>query len=390
MSGSTLAQQAHSRPRRVLLLQCRNYGDAVISTGLVQALGSCEPQPELHVLTRPWLRSVFTTNPFVSRVHEAEFPMGTDKRFGTRAALRLTRQVAKLRRLHFDVVVHMTGDVREITLGRLIAPKGNCGLLWEAGHPQRRIVRQAMERWVSMPVIIPPDELNIYSAAQRLASFLGARTPALPRLYDPTGTPYVHRPVERAVGIHMLAGQRCREWPPERWRELVKAIKKAGLDVVVFGAAADRERLTASLGDTLDERVELVTGSLDNFFLRLSRVRAFVGLDSFSIHAARAIGAPSIMLNGASRAEIWTPPGTEFLDGGAGLACHPCFNKPVCSSSASPYQCIRAIPEANVLRLLERLGAFSSRAALGYAGAPETDGRVIASPRPFLTRSHSP
>ena len=359
MSGNALAQQADSRPRRVLLLQCRNYGDAVISTGLVEALSSCEPPLELHVLTRPWLQSLFTTNPFVKRVYESEFPMGTDKRFGMRPALRLARRVAQLRREHFDLVIHLTGDVREIVLARLIAPKGNCGLLWEPGHLQRRIVRQGLESSVSMPVRIPPEELNIYSAIQRVAAFLGARAPARPRLYDPTGNPYVHHPVERAVGIHMLAGQGCREWPAERWRDLVKTIKQAGLDVVVFGAPADRERLTASLGNALDQRVELVTGSLEDFFRRLGRVRAFVGLDSFSIHAACAVGVPSIMLNGASHAEIWCPPGTEFLDGGASLACHPCFNKPICTSSDSPYQCIRAIPEAAVVRLLERLGAFA-------------------------------
>jgi heptosyltransferase-3 len=344
----------------------------------------------LHVLTRPWLRSLFTTNPFVQRVHEAEFPMGTDKRFGTRAGLDLARRIAQLRRLDFDLVIHLTGDVREITLGRLIAPKRTCGLLWESGHPQRRIVRQGLEKWVSMPVLIPPDELNIYSATQRVAALLGARAPARPRLYDPTGKPYVYQPVERAVGIHMLAGQRCREWPSERWRALVKAIKKAGLNVVVFGASSDRERLIASLGDSLDEQVELITGSLEDFFRRLGRVRAFVGLDSFSIHAACAIGVPSIMLNGASRAEIWCPPGTEFLDGGAGLACHPCFNKPVCTTTANPYQCIQAIPEAKVIRLLERLGAFAPRAAAAYAVAPETEGMATSLPPSFLMRSQSP
>jgi heptosyltransferase III len=358
-SGTPLAEQANVRPRRALLLQCRNYGDAVIGTGLIEALASCEPRLEMHVLTRPWMRSLFNTNPFVSRVHEAEFPMGTDKRFGTLAALRLARRIGQLRRQHFDLVIQLTGDVREIALGRLIAPKDNCGLLWEEGHLQRRIVRQRLERWVSSPVPIRSDELNIYSAIQSLAAFLGARAPARPRLYDPSGKPYAYHPHERAVGIHMVAGQRCREWPIERWRGLIEAIKKAGLDVVVFGAPADRERLTASLGNALDDRVELVTGSLENFFGRLARVRAFVGLDSFSIHAAYAVGVPSIMLNGASRAEIWCPPGTEFLDGGAGLACHPCFNKPVCTSSESPYQCVRVIPEAKVVRLLERLGAFA-------------------------------
>lgn len=359
MSSRAFDQQVRSRRRRVLLLQCRNYGDAVIGTGMVEALGSCDPQVELHVLTRPWLGSLFATNPFVKCVHEAEFPMGTDKRFGIRAALCLARLVVQLRQQHFDVVIELTGDVREIVLSRLIAPKGNCGLLWKHGHLQRRIVRQRMETWVSMAVPIPPDELNIYSAIQRVAALLGAQATARPRLYDPTGKAYGHHPVERAVGIHMLAGQRCREWPAERWRDLVKAIKKAGLDVVVFGAPADRERLEANLGDVL-ERVELVTGSLHDFFRRLGRMRAFVGLDSFSIHAAYAVGVPSIMLNGASRAEIWCPPGTEFLDGGAGLSCHPCFNKPVCTSSDTPYQCIRAIPEAKVVRLLERLGAFAA------------------------------
>ena len=50
----------------------------------------------------------------------------------------------------------------------------------------------------------------------------------------------------------------------------------------------------------------------------LSHVRAVVCLDSFSIHAAYAIGVPSIMLNG-HLAELVLPPGSELVDGGLGL-----------------------------------------------------------------------
>jgi ADP-heptose:LPS heptosyltransferase len=348
-------------PRRLLLLQCRNYGDAVIGTGLVEALGG--QGIELHVLARPRFADLFRHNPHVVQVHTAEFPMGTAKDFGFAAATDLAARTLALRRLRFDRVVNLCGDFREIGLGWAIAPRGNCSPIWPVQHPRRQLDRVALSGLVSHPVPVPPQELGIYGAVQRVADALGGRGRACSRLYDAQRRPYTHAPGATAIGLHPLAGVACKQWPMEQWRALVALIRAQGRPVLIFGAPLERERLAAAFDGLLGAQVQLATGSLDELFDRLCGVAAFVGLDSFGIHAAQAIGTPCLMLNGGMLAPLVAPPDALLIDGGAGLPCHPCYNRPSCLGAAQPYRCMREIPAQRVwqglLRLLGDGGAAS-------------------------------
>ncbi len=342
-------------PRRVLLLQCRNVGDAVIGTGFSEALGRSERGIELHVLTRAAFRPLYANSPYVAAVHEAEFPMGSGRRFGAAEAAALAARIAGLRRLRFDRVVNLCGDFRENALGWAIGGSGNCGPVWPAGHAYRQHARQGLTALLPGAVRIAPDAPSVYAAVQSMTTALGATAPARQRLYDAGGNAYAHRPQGRVVGLHPSCSQPCKEWPSARWRSLIGLIRADGHAVVVFGAPAERERLAADLDGLLGPEVELVTGPMDAFFERLSRVAAFVGLDSFGIHAAHAIGVPSVALNGANQADLVIPPDALLVDGGIGVSCHPCFSRPTCSAGPEPYRCIRGIAEAGVMERLRQL-----------------------------------
>ena len=351
----SLSRGKAAPPRRVLLLQCRNVGDAVIGTGFSEALGRSEQGIELHVLTRAAFRPLYADSPYVAEVHIGEFPMGSVRRFGAAQAAALPGLIARLRRLRFDRVVNLCGDFRENALGWAIGGGGNCGPVWPAGHAYRQHARQGLTGLLPGAVRIAPDAPSVYAAVQSVATALGATAPARQRLYDAGGNAYAHRPQGRVVGLHPSSSQPCKEWPGARWRSLIGLIRAEGHAVLVFGAPAERERLAAELDGLLGPQVELVTGPMDAFFERLSRVAAFVGLDSFGIHAAHAIGVPSIALNGANQANLVMPPDALLIDGGIGVSCHPCFSRPTCLDDANPYRCIRDIPEARVMEHLRRL-----------------------------------
>jgi heptosyltransferase-3 len=347
---------AAAAPRRLLLLQCRNYGDAVIGTGLVEALGRSGCGTELHLLTRPRFAALYRNNPLVSEVHLAEFPMGTAKSFGPGAALHLARQVARLRRRGYDRVVSLCGDFREIGLGWSIAPRGNCSLLLPLDHPRRRLERAGLAGLVSVPVPVPPEELNVYAMVQRVATALGATAPARQQLYDAACRLYRHCPdTVPLIGLHPSAGVPSKQWPTQRWRALLALIRAQGWRTLIFGAPAERARLEADFAGLLAADVELATGEVDEFFARLGSLSAFVGLDSFGVHAAHAVGTPVVLLNGPILSGLIAPPGALLVDGGAGLPCHPCYNRPICLDRPKPYQCMGELPESRVLAGLRRL-----------------------------------
>lgn len=342
-------------PRNILLIQGRNFGDAVITTGLVEALGQSFPESNLAVFTRPHFRPLYERSPYVSAAYAANFPMGTDKRFGISEAVKLLRQIWTLRGHRFDCVIHLGGDFRENFLSWLISPRGTLSPSWARGHPFRRVIRDGLGFLRAHPVPIECEELNIYTAQERIAEALGATTPAHPRLYTEDGKIIEHAPTINAIGLHISASLECKQWPVSAWRALIAGIRVRGFGVRLFAAPEERENVLENYSDVIDEQSELITGSLSEFFMALSHVRAVVCLDSFSIHAAHAIGVPSIMLNGGHLAELVLPPGSEVVDGGQGLACAPCMNKPTCGDSEEPYQCIRRIDPETVLVRLERL-----------------------------------
>ncbi len=343
--------------RRILYLQARNLGDSVMGTGLVEAIGRTWPNIAITVLTRPQFADTYRSNPYVASMQFASFPMGTTKYFGVRPALELAVQVARQHASRFDAVVHFSGDFRENFLGWLISPRGNIGVTWPEGHLFRSQVRVGLQFLLAKRV--PVAEVNLYAALASFAKGLGAVAPALPRLYDRSGRMLEHRSGGDTIGLHPGASQESKLWPRECWRALLDFLVASGFKVALFGAPSERGQLEA-IAPAGDLRVRIVTHPLPDFYEAVASLRALVCLDSFSVHAAKAMGTPAVMINGANIAAVFAPPGVALIDGGARLPCAPCMNKPTCKESASAYACIRSITVNEVIEALRSLGVLSA------------------------------
>ncbi len=340
-----------------LLIQGRNLGDAVIGTGLVEAIGRSFPLSKISVLTRPQFRILYAGNPHVAEIFTADFPMGTVKHFGVRSAIRLAAQIWRLHRRRFGFVVHMGGDFRENVLGWLISPAGNVSSAWALGHPFQRLIRRGFTSLQTKKVDVGPDVVSVYAAQELLAQALGAESPAQPRLYGGDGNAVRHNPAGQTIGLHVAASVDCKKWPVASWRALIAGILSRRMAVRLFGAPDELAAMTADYGDLLGPSVSISTGPLQSFFVALSEVRAIVCLDSFSVHAAHAIGVPSIMLNGPNLASLVQPPSTEVINGNGGLACAPCFNLPTCGGE---YTCMHRITPGEVLAKIDQLCSAGS------------------------------
>jgi heptosyltransferase III len=349
-----------SQKHDILILQCRNFGDAVISTGLVEALGRSLPNANISVFTRPQFHSLFADSPYISQIYTAAFPMGTTKRFGFKAILELGRQIRRLRALRFARVVHVGGDLRENLIGWLIAPRGLLSPTWRKGNAFRRNIRDGLGFLRSGTVEIDAGNPNIYAAQQQVAAALGATAEAHPRLYA-AGQALRHEGKGNAIGLHVSASQPSKMWPVASWRALIAGLRRRGMAVTIFGAPDERTALLEDYADLVGPGVEISTGNLTEFFAAVSGMSALVCLDSFSAHAAHAIGVPILMLTGSTVIEAYRPPASEVIDGGIGMACSPCMNKPTCMKTAHPYQCMRGIEPGAVLKRLDLMGALSSK-----------------------------
>lgn len=349
--------------RRILILQAHNLGDAVISTALIETIASSLPAAQIDVLTRPEIAQIFVHNPSVNWVFTGRFPMGSLRDFGPREMLALPRLIGKLRHRRYTDVVNLAGDFREEFLGKLISHRDNWSPAWSTNHPCSQVIRRSTVPLANRPIFIPADKPNIYDAASIVGTAVSGAGGQKSALYSPTKKRIVWDPSENAVGIHPMASQPWRRWEMEKWQSLARHLVAQGVNVHVFGSPAEKEELLRYFGALDNSRISIVTGSLSDCFVAISKMRVLLCHDSFASHVAYALGVPTILLNGANDAAAWAPPEAVVLAAGPNLTCYPCYNRPTCFGSSNEYACIRHITVTSVIEAIWDLprGTFSGR-----------------------------
>jgi heptosyltransferase-2 len=113
------------------------------------------------------------------------------------------------------------------------------------------------------------------------------------------------------VAIHPGSGSPRKNWPRERWTEMMARLEEPVL--LVLGDA-EMEKWSAPsvarLCSTDDKRIKVATNlPLPELAAALTRCRLFLGHDSGVSHLAAAVGTPCVLLFGPTDPAMWAPPG---------------------------------------------------------------------------------
>lgn len=355
--------------RKLLILQFRGFGDAVITTSLIEALHKSNRNVSIDVWASEQVAPIFDRHPSVNRCYAQALPVMKRQRWGLLVPIRTIGQLLKLRGNEYDIALNMVGDIRENFLTSLVGAKRTWSVIWEDGHPIRELLRPGLSGLIEHNERIPTSCRNIYELYGRVAAKLLAAE-KVGDIEDQEG--YISlqtspRRGGRHVGIHPFASQPCREWTFKKWNALINRILVLGYDVTVFGAVKERGVLEKEFKSWLtDSRVSILTAELSVCIESIGKLTAFVGLDSFGVHAARANGVPVVMINGANDPSVWAPPGAQVVGDGGGCEHYPCYNRPRCLGNKMEYACIKSISVEDVVEALMGIlpiGRQSSQAA---------------------------
>ena len=258
-----LADPPSSDPRSILLVQLDHLGDAVITTGMLQALRKHYPQAAIEVLCSPWTQELFAACPEVNQVYVSKVNRFSrqDRRGWVWDILRWGW---RLRRRRYDLAIDVRG---EFPLALLIWLTGarrrlgwNCGgggfLLTDSpayvpGRPETES-RQAL---LNLLGVAPPEPLGAWRPAfdpgeesrqwidrelarlDRQSNQVLARV-ALPQAHLPAlvrSTAVGHRPL---IVLHIGSGMDAKRWPVQHWRELLgRLIVEHDARVILVGTA---------------------------------------------------------------------------------------------------------------------------------------------------------
>ena len=342
--------------RLACLIVARQLGDAAIQAGFLRALIVRGYAEKYLVWTRPHFAFLFADLPECSVVC-SQFPVGTTKHFNVREALGLIRAARQVRRHRPSVTLDLLGDFRERLFARLAGSPRHLFIGWSPNHPFAGLIRNPLGAGTPL-VWVPPTVPNIYAAYERMLNALtettDERIASVPRVALPGP---VGRAGRMVVGLHPFASQRCKLWPEENWRQLVRELLDRGAEVVVFAAPSERTSLESLLGE-YRTRVTLFTESLTRFAAKVRELDVLIGLDSFSVHMAFLQGVRAVTINGGNPPDLWAPPMGISLAESGGCPSWPCFNVPVCEGAPNRYVCVRSIKVQQVLAAVADMGVI--------------------------------
>jgi ADP-heptose:LPS heptosyltransferase len=332
-----------ARPEKILALQFKYFGDAVLLTPALRALHGHFPDVELHLLVPAEIAPLFQRLPYLHRI----WPM--PRRRGQAQFGQSWPILRALRRERFDRSVDFASNDRGAILSRFIGARRRLGWnerggffgrkfcyterMTPAAEPQHESIRlaQLLSGWQ----IPQPDSLEAEIHADPSLAAAASKILA----------------AERAIVCHVASSQPKKEWPLGDWADLYRMAAGAGFQVVFTTARGEREQsLMTGLKQLLTDAMILPPIlDLPLFLAVLARAGVFIAGDTGPLHFAAGLGVPTISLFGPSSPVRWAPIGKrhQVLTGNS---CTCDGNWSVCQSAS---HCLAAITPEKVFACLQ-------------------------------------
>lgn len=281
-------------PRRILVIQLRRFGDAVITTALLEDLRRAFPEAGIDFLTTAAIAPLLRGHPFLDEcvVYRREHPL---------------RTWSEIRKRGYDWIVDSESSPRSAMLAVAAGSPVRVGWAvtgWRwlythrvsrrANRPPQYVVldRQRLLAAVGVPVVPTRPRLTITDEERSQGDAELAASGALP------GRPH--------AGLLLSAGRRSKEWPVERFAELAGSLAGEGVTPVLFEMPGEGEKTSALLRRTaapVRARVE----DARHFLRMLSACQVLISGDTGPVHMATAIGIPTVTIFGPSDPAGWSP-----------------------------------------------------------------------------------
>jgi heptosyltransferase III len=164
------------------------------------------------------------------------------------------------------------------------------------------------------------DSVHELDNFRRMLEPLGIEPSALPSVTVPEPEDGASLAEEPYVALHPWPGgfeSWRKEWPLDRWEQLVRELAGRGLGAVVTGGPADEDRSErfAEASARRGLAVQSVAGrlSLAQLLPLLRRAECLVSVNTGVMHLAAAAGVPTVGLNGPTSSMRWGPIGERCV-----------------------------------------------------------------------------
>ena len=352
-----------SMPSRILALRLERIGDFVMTMPALTALKAAAPGAKLDVAVGSWNADLARALAGIDGVHTLDAEWLT-RDAGGRSMTSLLAAAAAWRARKYDLAINFEPDIRSNLMLAVSGAKRLAGFASGGGGTLLDVAVDFDPR-----AHTADNNLHLARAALGLATL----PPAQPTLALPDDAVTFARERLRPAGarlkagIHVSGGREIKQWPPERFADVARAlVGRRDVCVVLTGAAPDRPLVDAVKAGLPRDQVIDVAGSVPLLPLAalLRELDVFVTGDTGPMHLACAVGTPIVAVFGPSDPARYAPRGARDRIVRVDLPCSPCnrIRLPPARCTGHTPDCLDAVGVEGVLRAVDEV--------LPAAGAP--------------------
>jgi len=321
--GKVLPNATENPPERILIIRPYYLGDILLCLPVAQAIKRRWPHARIAWLLREEWTDLIHHH---SMVDEA-IPFSQKRMHSIRAPAEFFRVARELRKRSFDLVLNLSWDrssalwawasgaavrigIEEYGRPRLtsllhtstvVAPERSTDRRHMADFYYEPLRPLGFERRTDLPQIFPTDDEQRKVDA-RLASALGIQH--VQELHPP---PSILHP--SFILVHPGARLQYREWPVERFVELIGELSKKTSHVIVLVCGPGEEPWASQLAEKAFTTLFWPAPSLGELMALTRRAVLFIGNESGPMHLAAAAGCRVVAIFGTDPAR-WGPLGS--------------------------------------------------------------------------------
>ena len=324
----------HEDVRRILVFAYHGLGNFIMYTPALRELRARYPNAriDLQVGNDTGCEEVLEGSGLFDNIYNLRYSDGV---------LAWTRRAREIRETRYDMIINEFHS-HSWRLALLVAASGSP---WRVGHVTSPGWSHRFSRFsfvFNLPVSMREDEheveryLDLISAAGASRTSQGQLRPFIylaeadrqfaQEFFNASGLQ--DAPIVIGVQPGTSATMRWKQWPLDRYRELIERILEDTIEarIVLFGSAGEKEMIE-ELARGLGPRVTVAAGktTVKQVAALIEKCDMLICNDSGLMHVAVAVGTPVIAIYGPTDIRRTAPLGAEHTVIRHELPCSPCF-----------------------------------------------------------------
>ncbi|WP_215293665.1 glycosyltransferase family 9 protein [Polynucleobacter sp. MG-5-Ahmo-C2] len=332
---------------RVCVMSARRYGDAIMNAVALKEAAQVRPDIEWIIWTKPEFAPLFRLMGF-HRIITAQFPIaGGVPRVLQGGWLSLLKSITQLHKLQVDASIDFIGDARESFLGMLISGRRHHSPRWEGQAPphwMKRLIWNYSLPWVKYIPVASDNGWAYQFVTLLISNVLGCNIEAKGSSL-PLSSPL-------RIAFHPYSSQAFKQWPTENWLMLAKILADKGVQTSILCSPAELALANTQFGHAAYSIPIFSNESIEKLASEVNKIDLLIGVDSFLVHLASALGKRTIVINAGNLPQWWAPPNSIAIGQSGGCPHYPCSNEPTCLGQTHEAICIRSISPEQVLNAI--------------------------------------